>query len=761
MARRLGQRFARYLADVRPVHNPVGMLPRNVMRQEAVWGLMRRRLRDPTWDDFRNFIDEIYNDEDLMLLYIDAQHNIFPQEEFDEIPSDDDDTQDEEEELGGVAGIRRTLVGLFPRHPVEDEEALALLNRLMNLINEINIEAYDDDGQQWFLHPDGIWRRYPPHYLRYVRRHNLPNPQNPDFGLHQVLAHLPNDQTINQLQIQPIRAATRKVLKHGLKLIFKEQPRRHLPKFQYIKDQEFLFERWLKEAESKDLIEKGYAEVTAPTFFIPRTNDKVRMIYSCTYLNDHLNPKGFRLPRPEKPTKFKYFCKIDLSAAYYHIRIHERDRKYLGMTFKGVTYRWKVLPMGLNLSPYFFQYLIMDILRECKDNTAIYYDDILIGGMTYDECLQMTQRIMTILDAYSFEYNKDKCILTPTQKIEFLGFIISNHKMRLKTEQLQKIKRYLFFTDGIQIHKHFKGLNEKNRRLARHVSGYLSYYLHALQLGWIYDWWRNSHPLLPFIRWRLTKILRRGWNFTSEDTSDSRFYVDATPTAIGFHDDITKQNKHIPVPENHQFHNEVYANTLAWILNYPNYWTDVLPITQAMTKNKSKSFILSTCLGIYHLVRGHRPPLSKFIKSEYNLADAPSRAPHSVGLWGFRKVYKPQRQRSLSHQPSLPPRTRWTLHQGIIDEEFSISTFRNQLIQELNQIEQEIRSEVYTSPLSREHNRDPDPEDWNSPSPIHQPQDSNMTESDDEYDNNIFDIRKQFYWLDEAIRPQALANKKL
>lgn len=84
---------------------------------------------------------------------------------------------------------------------------------------------------------------------------------------------------------------------------------------------------------------------------------------------------------------------------------------------------------GLCTAPYVFTELLKPVvqkLREMGIVFIIYLDDILIMGKTEEECHRSTQRTIKVLQSMGFVINREKSNLEPSQKCQFLGFIIDS-----------------------------------------------------------------------------------------------------------------------------------------------------------------------------------------------------------------------------------------------------------------------------------------------------------------------------------------------
>ena len=115
---------------------------------------------------------------------------------------------------------------------------------------------------------------------------------------------------------------------------------------------------------------------------------------------------------------------IDLKDAYFHLRIHPSQRKFLRFIWRGKLYEFLVLPFGLCTAPFIFTKLTRPLaafLRSRGIRTIFYLDDILVLGRSHQECLHFVQLALSTLQQAGFLINWKKSCLTPSQRFLFLG----------------------------------------------------------------------------------------------------------------------------------------------------------------------------------------------------------------------------------------------------------------------------------------------------------------------------------------------------
>lgn len=124
-----------------------------------------------------------------------------------------------------------------------------------------------------------------------------------------------------------------------------------------------------------------------------------------------------------------WMAKIDLKDAYFMIPMAQEDRDFLKFQWKDKTYQFSCLTFGLSLAPWVFTKTtrpVVATLRELGLRLIIYIDDILTITETESILKDHITAVIYLLE-------NPKSVLTPTQKIEFLGFKVKIKKIRAET----------------------------------------------------------------------------------------------------------------------------------------------------------------------------------------------------------------------------------------------------------------------------------------------------------------------------------------
>ena len=215
------------------------------------------------------------------------------------------------------------------------------------------------------------------------------------------------------------------------------------------------------------MLEKGAIELvskqSSPGFYsrlfaVPKPSGGFRPILDLSNLNKFLRRIKFKMESAEtirrqiRPSDWA--CSLDLKDAYFHIRIHQSDRKWLRFTWRGKVYQYRSLPFGLSLSPWAFTRVVRDLLPVCRKTRKIrfhtYLDDWLVLARNRSLCHQHTQFINRLASLLGFVINEEKSDLSPSQEFSYLGmeFNTKSHTVGPSQARIQSIQVLLSSLDN-------------------------------------------------------------------------------------------------------------------------------------------------------------------------------------------------------------------------------------------------------------------------------------------------------------------------
>jgi hypothetical protein len=130
----------------------------------------------------------------------------------------------------------------------------------------------------------------------------------------------------------------------------------------------------------------GIPKCVSPIGCVPKKCLGKRLIVDMRSVNQHIHCPTFQyddintvydLIQPDDE-----LVTLNLEKEFYHIPIHPDFWTYLGMCWKGQYYVWKVLPFGLNVSPYYFfksVRVVVTYLRAQDFKCSVFVHDFILS----------------------------------------------------------------------------------------------------------------------------------------------------------------------------------------------------------------------------------------------------------------------------------------------------------------------------------------------------------------------------------------------
>ena len=187
-----------------------------------------------------------------------------------------------------------------------------------------------------------------------------------------------------------------------------------------------------------ELLEKKAVTVVDPVtpgfystlFTVPKKNGKLRPVLDLSPLNKHVRKIKFRMETVQSIRSAirvgDWATSIDLTDAYFHVLIHEKDRKFLRFCWKNQVFQFRALPFGLTSAPYIFTEVVIamvKLLREQGHRLKTYLDDWLNLHRSERGCLVSTDQVLQTTKDLGFQVNNQKSEFQPKQVFKYLGVV--------------------------------------------------------------------------------------------------------------------------------------------------------------------------------------------------------------------------------------------------------------------------------------------------------------------------------------------------
>ena len=180
--------------------------------------------------------------------------------------------------------------------------------------------------------------------------------------------------------------------------------------------------------------------ILSSIYTVPKKNGKRRPVINLRWVNEHIKKIHFKMStmRDVKQALNKdcWMASVDLTDCFWGLPLDEHDQRACALHWRGKNYVFRCLPFGLSLSPYFITKLYRNVVEHLQargHRVIIYIDDILILGNTKEECERSVQAVRSCLHDLGARINEEKSHTIPTQKLEYLGFILDSKEMKIWT----------------------------------------------------------------------------------------------------------------------------------------------------------------------------------------------------------------------------------------------------------------------------------------------------------------------------------------
>lgn len=157
---------------------------------------------------------------------------------------------------------------------------------------------------------------------------------------------------------------------------------------------------------NNNLIESSISSFNSPVILVPKKTKpnemkKFRMCIDYRAVNKQLIPDKFPLPRIEdildRLGRAKYFSVVDLYSGFHQVPLEKNSRDITSFSTEEGSFRWKVLPFGLNISPNSFSRMMNIAFSGLSpDKMFVYIDDIIIIGCSEEHHLRNLNEVFTI-----------------------------------------------------------------------------------------------------------------------------------------------------------------------------------------------------------------------------------------------------------------------------------------------------------------------------------------------------------------------------
>ena len=166
-------------------------------------------------------------------------------------------------------------------------------------------------------------------------------------------------------------------------------------------------------------------------FLVPKPNGKFRMILNLKKFNKHVQYTRFHLNQVQRVLDMvhchDFLGSLDVVSAFAHVWVNPRYRSFFQFKWRDTYYCYTTMPQGFKDSPRYFVRLtnpVMAFLCRHMIDILIYIDDTFLRAASADQLRKNLEFTQSFLKKCGFMINLKKSCVIPSQRMEFLGFMI-------------------------------------------------------------------------------------------------------------------------------------------------------------------------------------------------------------------------------------------------------------------------------------------------------------------------------------------------
>lgn len=193
-----------------------------------------------------------------------------------------------------------------------------------------------------------------------------------------------------------------------------------------------------------DVIEPCESPWLNPVIVTPKKDGTWRFCVDSRKLNSITRKDAYKLPFIsdiiDNLRDAKYLSSIDIAKAFWEIplKVSDRPKTAFHVPNRGM-YQFKVMPFGLTNAPATQQRFIDNLFSADFDNSVFcYLDDIVIVTKTFEEHVQLLNKVLNKLSNASITVNYPKCAFF-RKELKYLGYIIDENGLHTDPEKVKAI----------------------------------------------------------------------------------------------------------------------------------------------------------------------------------------------------------------------------------------------------------------------------------------------------------------------------------
>ena len=129
-----------------------------------------------------------------------------------------------------------------------------------------------------------------------------------------------------------------------------------------------------------------------------------------------------------------WMASVDLKDTFFIVPVHIPHQKYFKFGWFQNFCKFLGMPNGYSDAMRIFTKILKPVFGHLRNQghiSVIFVDDSYLQGDTKHECMNNINATIDLLSSLGFSIHTGKSVLIPTQKIEFLEFLIDSKNMKI------------------------------------------------------------------------------------------------------------------------------------------------------------------------------------------------------------------------------------------------------------------------------------------------------------------------------------------
>lgn len=220
-----------------------------------------------------------------------------------------------------------------------------------------------------------------------------------------------------------------------------------------------------------NVISPSESPYRSPIVMADRKDGEKRFCVNYCKLNALTKKNRFPLPRIDdlldRTRGSKYFCILDMSAAYWQVPLAEEDREKTAFSTSSGHYHFNVMPFGLCNAPATQQESMKRTFKGLE-KVDVLLDDVIVHGVSISELLIRLRQVFILMRKKNLKLKMKKCKFMQTSVL-YLGWIISGRGKSVDPEKTRVIDQYPIPTNVVEL-RTFLGMSSFMRKFVNHYA---------------------------------------------------------------------------------------------------------------------------------------------------------------------------------------------------------------------------------------------------------------------------------------------------